>query len=252
MPSASMARAAAASPSATASCTASTIIEGTLAKAFGVMGGYIAGSAALAATSSAASPRASSSPPSLPPAIAAGALASDPPSEGERRRARSASRSASRTRAAPARRGSASRCCDNPSHIVPVMVGDPVQLQGDQRHAAGRTTASMCSRSTIRPCRAAPSGCASRRRRCIPTPTSTIWSARSRSCGPLPGRQGRICEARRRVGGTSQSQLVAARAISAVARYCSDALPWRRATRGRFAATALRGLAARPGLCGGR
>jgi putative photosynthetic complex assembly protein 2 len=51
-------------------------------------------------------------------------------------------------------------------------------------------TGSMCSRSTIPPCRRAPSGCGSRPGRCIPRPTSTgLWrrSPRSGRIAPCRG-----------------------------------------------------------------
>ena len=41
-------------------------------------------------------------------------------------------------------------------------------LQGGDRHAARPTTGSTCSRSTTRPCRAAPSACG-----CTPSPVHT-------------------------------------------------------------------------------
>ncbi len=100
-----------------------TVIEGTLAKAFGVMGGYIAASAALCDfVRSFSSGFIFTS--SLPPAVAAGARAS------VRYLKRSgAEREAQRERVAAVRRGLDALGIphlDNPSHIVPVMVGDPV------------------------------------------------------------------------------------------------------------------------------
>ncbi|MFM7344261.1 MAG: 5-aminolevulinate synthase [Tagaea sp.] len=100
-----------------------TVIEGTLGKAFGVVGGYIAASAALCDFV-----RSFSSgfifTTSLPPAIAAGALASVrhlQESQEERRRHQAVvAEVCARLSAAgiPFMR--------NDSHIVPVMVGDPV------------------------------------------------------------------------------------------------------------------------------
>ncbi|MFO1057952.1 MAG: 5-aminolevulinate synthase [Dongiaceae bacterium] len=103
-----------------------TVIEGTLAKAFGVLGGYIAGSAALCDfVRSFASGFIFTT--ALPPAVAAGALASI--------RHLKAS-TAERTRhqavvAAVRRRLSAAGIphLANRSHIVPVMVGDPVRCK---------------------------------------------------------------------------------------------------------------------------
>ena len=100
-----------------------TVIEGTLAKAFGVVGGYIAASAALCDfVRSFASGFIFTS--SLPPAIAAGALASV-----RHLRASDIERARHQERVATLRRrldAIGVPHLDNPSHIVPVMVGDPV------------------------------------------------------------------------------------------------------------------------------
>lgn len=102
------------------------VIEGTLGKAFGVMGGYITGSAALVDfVRSFASGFIFTT--ALPPAVAAGALAAIrhlKSSERERR--------LQRERVALLRRrldeaGIPHKA--NPSHIVPVMVGDPVRCK---------------------------------------------------------------------------------------------------------------------------
>lgn len=98
-----------------------TVIEGTLAKAYGVVGGYIAASKALCDfVRSFASGFIFTT--ALPPAIAAGALASvkhlkDSPFERKRQQERVAKvRAALRAMGIPQ--------LENPSHIIPVMVGD--------------------------------------------------------------------------------------------------------------------------------
>ncbi len=103
-----------------------TVIEGTLGKAFGVMGGYIAGSAAMCDfVRSYASGFIFST--SLPPALAAGACASIKhlkQSGAERARHQDRVR---RVRAKLDEAGIPH--LDNASHIVPVMVGDPVSCK---------------------------------------------------------------------------------------------------------------------------
>ena len=103
-----------------------TLIEGTLAKAFGVMGGYVAASAALCDfIRSFASGFIFTT--ALPPALAAGANASIRhlmTSDIERMRQR---RNVARLRA----RLDQLRIphMENPSHIVPVVVGDPFKAK---------------------------------------------------------------------------------------------------------------------------
>jgi 5-aminolevulinate synthase len=98
-----------------------TVIEGTLAKAYGVVGGYIAASKALCDfVRSFASGFIFTT--ALPPSIAAGALASvkhlkASPFERKRQQERVAKvRAALRSMGIPQ--------LENPSHIIPVMVGD--------------------------------------------------------------------------------------------------------------------------------
>ena len=100
-----------------------TVIEGTLAKAFGVIGGYVAASATICDfIRSFASGFIFTT--SLPPMVAAGALTSirhlrTSAQERERHQERVA-----RVRLGLDRAGVPH--LNNPSHIVPVMVGDPV------------------------------------------------------------------------------------------------------------------------------
>jgi 5-aminolevulinate synthase len=99
-----------------------TLIEGTLGKAFGVMGGYIAASKALCDfVRSFASGFIFTT--ALPPAIAAGACASV-----KHLKASQMERARHQERVATVRRklnAMGIPMLDNPSHIIPVMVGDP-------------------------------------------------------------------------------------------------------------------------------
>jgi 5-aminolevulinate synthase len=103
-----------------------TLIEGTLAKAFGVIGGYIAASGALCDfVRSFASGFIFTT--SLPPSVAAGALASV-----RHLKASTAERERHQERVAAVRRrldAAGLPHLPNPSHIVPVMVGDPVRCK---------------------------------------------------------------------------------------------------------------------------
>jgi 5-aminolevulinate synthase len=103
-----------------------TVIQGTLAKAFGVVGGYITGSSAMIDFVRSHAPGFIFST-SLPPVIAAGAIASIRhlmTSEDERRR-QQARVAAVKARLARSR----IPVLANPSHIVPVMVGDAVMAK---------------------------------------------------------------------------------------------------------------------------
>ena len=103
-----------------------TVIEGTLAKAFGVMGGYVAGSAAMCDfIRSFASGFIFTT--ALPPGVAAGALASIRHlKQSEMERARHRNRVAKVRREL---RAIGIPFLDNESHIIPVMVGDPVKCK---------------------------------------------------------------------------------------------------------------------------
>ncbi len=103
-----------------------TVIEGTLGKAFGVMGGYIAGTTAMCDyVRSFASGFIFTT--ALPPALAAGATASI-----RHLKDSNAEREAQRDRVAKVRARLMAMgipALDNPSHIIPVMVGDPVHCK---------------------------------------------------------------------------------------------------------------------------
>lgn len=103
-----------------------TVIEGTLGKAFGVFGGYIAGSAAMCDfVRSFASGFIFTT--ALPPAVAAGALASIRHlKESQIERMRHQDRVTKVRRRLEA---CGIPCLDNPSHIIPVMVKDPVKCK---------------------------------------------------------------------------------------------------------------------------
>ncbi|MBV9825803.1 MAG: 5-aminolevulinate synthase [Alphaproteobacteria bacterium] len=103
-----------------------TVIEGTLAKAFGVMGGYVAGSSAMCDfLRSFASGFIFTT--ALPPAVAAGALAAI-----RHLKSSSAERTLHQQRVRLLRRRldeAGIAHYDNPSHIVPVIIGDPVRCK---------------------------------------------------------------------------------------------------------------------------
>ncbi len=102
------------------------IINGTLAKAFGVMGGYIAASAKMVDAIRSYAPGFIFTT-SLPPAVAAGAAASVAHLKSDQalRDAHQAQARILKTRL----RGLGLPLIDHGSHIVPVMVGDPVHTK---------------------------------------------------------------------------------------------------------------------------
>lgn len=103
-----------------------TVIEGTLGKAFGVMGGYIAASAVLCDfIRSFASGFIFTT--ALPPAVAAGATASI-----KHLKVSGSERDAQKSKVTEVRArldAIGIPHTDNPSHIIPVMVGDPVKCK---------------------------------------------------------------------------------------------------------------------------
>lgn len=103
-----------------------TIIEATLGKAFGMVGGYIAGSSALVDAVRSSAPGFIFTT-SLPPVICAGALASI-----RHLRASDFERHGQRNRVAEVKaalKAAGLPVMPNRSHIVPLMVGDPVRCR---------------------------------------------------------------------------------------------------------------------------
>ena len=180
-----------------------TLIEGTLGKAFGVVGGYVAGSAALIDfIRSFASGFIFTT--ALPPAIAAGARASM-----RHLKASTWSAGASARWCASCAPGSTRLGIPhlpNPSHIVPVMVKDPVKCKmiSDILLDDYGIYVQPINYPTVPKGR---SGCASRRRRCTPTPISTGCCGRWRRSGVTARCRARSPEASFRF---SRPQLVVA------------------------------------------
>ena len=137
------------------------VIEGTLAKAFGCLGGYIAGSEALIDAVRSYAPGFIFTT-ALPPAICAAATAAIrhlKTSQWERERHQDR---AARVKAVLNAAGLPVMPIDHPYRAGADRRRR--EVQGGERPAAQPSTASTSSRSTIRPCRAARNGCASRRR----------------------------------------------------------------------------------------
>ena len=111
------------------------VVQGTLGKAFGCMGGYIAGDAALVDAVRSHAPGFIFTT-ALPPAVVGGALAAvrflaGP--DGMRLRTAQQERAATLKRRL---RAAGLPVMPSPSHIVPLLVGDPGPLQGRLRPAA--------------------------------------------------------------------------------------------------------------------
>lgn len=103
-----------------------TLIEGTLGKAFGVVGGYITGSAAMCDyIRSFASGFIFTT--ALPPAVAAGAAASIKHLKQSQTERKAHQERVADVRARLTKAGIPH--VENPSHIIPVMVGDPVKCK---------------------------------------------------------------------------------------------------------------------------
>ena len=111
------------------------VIEATLAKAFGCVGGYIAASTAIIDAVRSYSPGFIFTT-ALPPPVAAAACAAIRHLKASELGAQAAAGHAARTKAVL----SAARhpVMMNTTHIVPVFVGNPNQVQGGERHAARR------------------------------------------------------------------------------------------------------------------
>jgi 5-aminolevulinic acid synthase len=168
------------------------IVNGTLAKGFGVMGGYIAATKACCDAIRSYAPGFIFTT-SLAPAIAAGALASIrhlKVSQLERARHQERARTLKaklKARNLPV--------MDNPSHIVPVLVGDPVHCKAVTRHADGALR-HLCAADQL------PDGGQGHRAH----PPHALAAAYGRAhrlarhgafgaMGALPGRPGEVCEA---------------------------------------------------------
>ena len=104
------------------------VIQGTLGKAFGCMGGYIAGSAALVDAVRSHAPGFIFTT-ALPPAVVGGALASVRHLRGEGGRELRLLHQARAARVKERLLAAGLPVMPSPSHIVPVLVGDPVRCK---------------------------------------------------------------------------------------------------------------------------
>ena len=104
------------------------VIQGTLGKAFGCMGGYIAGSAALVDAVRSHAPGFIFTT-ALPPAVVGGALASVRHLRGEGGRELRRHHQARAARVKERLLAAGLPVMPSPSHIVPVLVGDPVRCK---------------------------------------------------------------------------------------------------------------------------
>ena len=155
------------------------IVNGTLAKGFGIMGGYIAAAHCICDAIRSYAPGFIFTT-SLPPAIAAGVIASI-----RHLKASGAERERHQERVRTLKgmlKAAGLPVMENPSHIVPLVVGDPVLTK--------RITDALLERFAIyvQPINyptvpREPSACASPLPRSTAMPTWTGWSRRCRRCG---------------------------------------------------------------------
>jgi 5-aminolevulinate synthase len=189
------------------------VVEGTLAKAFGCLGGYIAATADVIDAVRSYAPGFIFTT-ALPPAVCAAATAAIrhlKASDWERDRHQDR---AARVKAALNADGLP--VIPNETHIVPVMVGNPEKCK-KRAIFCSQSMASTSNQSTIRPCRTARSGCASRRRPITMIPWSTHSLRRWSMYGGASGCHFNIARSR-------QSDCHRAVASEAALIRCADAL----------------------------